>query len=62
MNRLAEIILNLMQKDLKPVYEKPRPGDPRHTLADISKANGFGYEPKWTLENGIKRTIEETKQ
>ena len=60
-NRLAEIILNLMQKDLKPVYEKPRPGDPRQTMADISKARGFGYEPKWTLEDGIKKTIEETK-
>jgi len=58
-NRLAEIILNLMQKDLKPVYEKRRPGDPRHTLADVSKAKGFGYEPKWALESGLRRTIKE---
>jgi len=61
-NRLAEIILNLMQKDLKPIHEKPRLGDPRHSLADISKAKGFGYQPKWTLEQAINRTIKELRQ
>ncbi len=61
-NRLAEIILNLMQRDLEPVYEKPRPGDPKHTLADISEAKGFGYEPKWALEDGLRRTIKEFRQ
>ncbi|MBA7469905.1 UDP-N-acetylglucosamine 4-epimerase [subsurface metagenome] len=61
-NRLAEIILSLMQKRLKPVHEKPRPGDARHSLADISKAKSFGYQPKWTLENGLRRTIKEFRQ
>lgn len=56
-NRLAEIVLNLIQKDLKPIYQKPRPGDPKHALADISKAKIFGYEPKWSLEDGLKKTI-----
>ena len=56
-NQLADIILKLMQKDLQPIHDKPRPGDPRHTLADISKAEDFGYEPKWTLEDGLKRVI-----
>ncbi len=57
-NQVAKAILKLMKKDLKPVYEKPRPGDPRQTLADISKAKSFGYEPRWTLENGLKKTVE----
>ena len=56
-NRLADIILKLMKKDLKPIHDKPRPGDPRHTLADISKAKNFGYLPKWTLEDGLKEII-----
>lgn len=56
-NRLAEIIGNLMRRDLKPVHQKPRPGDPRHTLADISNAKGFGYIPKWKLEDGLKEII-----
>lgn len=56
-NRLAEIILNLMQKDLKPIHQESRPGDPRHTLADITKAKSFGYEPKWSLEDGLKKIM-----
>jgi len=56
-NQLAKTILALMGKDLKPVYEEPRPGDPRRTVADVSKAMGFGYEPEWALEDGLKETI-----
>lgn len=57
-NRLAEIILALTQKSLKPIHEQPRPGDIRHSLADISKAREFGYEPERTLEEGLRETIE----
>ena len=56
-NQLAGTIIKLMRKDLKPIHEKPRPGDPRHTLADISKAKSFGYEPKWPLKDGLAKTI-----
>lgn len=61
-NQLAKLTLKLMQKSLKPLHDEPRPGDPRHTLADISKAGSFGYRPKWTLEDGLRKTIEEVKQ
>lgn len=61
-NRLAGIILSLMQKDLKPVHQKPRPGESRHTLADISRAENFGYKPEWSLEDGLKKTIEDFSQ
>lgn len=56
-NQLAETILKLMQKNLKPIYDKPRLGDPRHTLANISKAKSFGYRPKWTLNDGLAKTM-----
>ncbi len=61
-NQIAGSILNLMGKNLPPIHEKPRPGDPRHTLADVSNAKGFGYEPEWTLEDGLKKIIEDFKQ
>ena len=61
-NQIAGSILNLMGKNLPPIHEKPRPGDPRHTLADVSRARGFGYEPEWTLEDGLKKIIEDFKQ
>lgn len=56
-NQVAKIIINLMGKNLKPVHEQPRPGDPRHTLADVSKAKSFGYKPKYTLKDGLTRII-----
>jgi UDP-glucose 4-epimerase len=54
-NRLAETVIALLQKNIRPTYQEARAGDPRHTLADISKARTFGYEPKWKLEDGIKK-------
>ncbi|MGB2814239.1 MAG: SDR family oxidoreductase [Dehalococcoidales bacterium] len=56
-NQLAELIIKLLQKDLKPVYDKPRLGDAKHTLADVSKAKSFGYKPEWKLEDGLKKII-----
>jgi len=56
-NELAAAILNLMHTDLQPIYSEARLGDVRHTLADISKAKKFGYEPKWTLEQALERII-----
>ena len=56
-NRLADLILKLTGKNLKPIYQSARLGDPRRTLADISKAKGFGYEPKYGLEDGLRETL-----
>ncbi len=56
-NHLAELIIKFLQKDLGPVYGKPRPGDAKHTLADVSKAEIFGYKPEWSLEDGLKKII-----
>ena len=56
-NQLAQLIIKLLQKDLGPVYDKPRLGDVKHTLADVSKAKVFGYKPEWSLEDGLKKII-----
>ena len=42
--------------DIKPVYQAPRPGDIKHSLADISKAKVFGYDPKYGIDEGLKET------
>jgi len=31
-------------------------------MADISQAQSFGYKPKWSLEAGLKKVIEEFKK
>ena len=56
-NRLAELIIELVGKGVKPVHREPRPGDIRHSLADISKAKAFGYDPNYNLEEGLRETI-----
>jgi UDP-glucose 4-epimerase len=43
----------------KVTYIPPRPGDVRHTLADISRAKQLlGWQPKIKLEEGIKKLLE----
>ncbi len=56
-NQLAKLIIELIGCDIKPVHQEPRAGDIRHSLADISKAKAFGYEPKYGLEAGLAETI-----
>ena len=33
-----------------------------HSLADISRAKTFGYEPKYNLEEGLRYTLREFNQ
>jgi len=56
---LAYKILGLMgRNDLEIVYDKPRIGDIRYSLADISKAAQLlGWKPDTNFEEGLKRTI-----
>ena len=60
-NQLASKILRITGKDLKPIYQEPRPGDPRQTRADISRAKGFGYKPEYDLDAGLKKVVEDFK-
>lgn len=57
--RLAETLARTMGKpDLKPIYEGPRPGEVRHSRADISKARKiFGFQPEVSLKEGLRLTV-----
>lgn len=57
-SELAELVVRLMGTDSRPVYQQPRPGDIKHSLADVSKARQFGYDPRYNLEEGLRETIE----
>ena len=58
-NRLANLIGEMMGADAKPVYTASRPGDVRHSRADIRKAQRLlGYEPKVELKAGLRQTID----
>lgn len=57
LNDLAKTITSIIGRDLQPEYQPPRPGDVKHSLADISKARAIGYEPQYTLDKGLRETI-----
>lgn len=40
-----------------PIFAEPRPGDVRHSLADISKARALGYAPTHRLADGIEESV-----
>jgi UDP-glucose 4-epimerase len=56
-SELARLIIHIMNKDVEIIHQGARVGDIRHSLADISKAGLFGYEPRYDLERGLRKTI-----
>ncbi|NYE56951.1 SDR family oxidoreductase [Carboxydothermus ferrireducens] len=59
LNRLYKVIKEIIGVDIEPVYAEARVGDVRDSLADISLArNILGFEPKVSLEEGLKKTVE----
>jgi UDP-glucose 4-epimerase len=57
LNSLAKKIGDLLAREVRPRYEAPRPGDIKHSLADISRAQGIGYFPDYGIEDGLRETI-----
>jgi len=58
-NELYRLIAELIGTDVKPRYALPRPGDVRHSLADVSKAERLlGLKEFVDLREGLKRTID----
>jgi nucleoside-diphosphate-sugar epimerase len=58
-NELASKLATLMGKDIGPEYTEERPGDVKHSLADIGKAESLtGFSPKYSLDDGLMKTID----
>ena len=63
LNTLWEMICQQLNLNLSPQYRETRAGDVRHSMADISKARQLiGYDPLFTMENGLGLTIDWYKQ
>lgn len=57
-NKLAEMIAKLLNTDVKSKHTDPRPGDIRHSLADITFAQKMlNWEPKTSLEEGLRLAL-----
>jgi nucleoside-diphosphate-sugar epimerase len=57
-NGLVEVLSELIENHTKPIHAAQRPGDVKHSLADISKARKLlRYEPNVLLRDGLERPI-----
>ncbi len=58
-NAIIEKVNGLLGKSIRPRYTDPRPGDVKHSLADIALAKKLiGYEPKVPFELGLQKAID----
>lgn len=59
LNDLLEIIAGILGVPVRAEYREERPGDVRHSVADISNAHQhLGFTPRTSLEDGLRRTVE----
>ena len=58
-NEIIEMINNNLGKNVKPIYTDSRPGDVKHSLADITAAqNLIGFKPVISFEQGLHQAID----
>ena len=59
LNDLYGEICKLLEVDIQPIYGPERPGDIKHSNADISKAkNILGYHPEYDVDRGLEKAID----
>jgi UDP-glucose 4-epimerase len=58
-NQIIEMINEIVGKNVKPIYTDPRPGDVKHSLADISLAQKtIGYKSVISFKAGLEKAID----
>ena len=58
LNELLDILREIIGVDTPAKYDPERPGDIKHSYADVRKLIKFGYDPKVDFKEGLKRTVE----
>lgn len=57
-NELVTTLNDILDTNLDPEYADPRPGDVKHSYADISTARTeLDYNPQITFRDGLERTV-----
>ncbi len=58
-SKIARVIIDAIGSKSDIVYEKERPGDIKHSLADISETvENLNYRPAYDLDRGLRETID----
>jgi UDP-glucose 4-epimerase len=59
LNQLLNVLKEILGSKVSPLYQEPRKGDVKHSLADIRKGKEIvGYEPTVGVEIGLRKTVE----
>jgi len=58
LNRMLELLREIIGCDIQARYDPPREGDILHSYASIDKIRKFGYEPTVDFTEGLRRTVD----
>jgi UDP-glucose 4-epimerase len=59
LNQLLDLLREIIGSDVEAIYADPRPGDVRHSQAQIQRARDvLGYTPSVAFREGLRRTVE----
>lgn len=59
LNKTITLLSKYFRKEIKPIYNKPRKGDIKHSLASIDKiGKDLKYEPMTYFKDGLDKSIE----
>jgi UDP-glucose 4-epimerase len=59
LNQLLSVLKEILGSKQSPVYQEPRKGDVKHSLADIRKGKEIlDYQPRVGIEAGLKKTVD----
>lgn len=58
LNELVDMISEILDMDVNPEYTDPRPGDVKHSLADIDKIREHGYKPSKYFKEDLKKVVD----
>ena len=59
LNHLLNVLKRILESKLTPLYQEPRQGDVKHSLADIRRGKEIlNYEPTVGVEMGLEKTVD----
>lgn len=57
-NDIAMKIIRLCGKQISPVHVEERPGEIQRLIADVGKAKMLGWEPRYSLDEGLIKVVD----
>ena len=56
--QIFNMLKEISSSQLSPIYQSERPGDAKASCLNIEKIKSFGWNPEYTLEQGLKETVD----